>query len=305
MRATTRRSSWFLWLLIISVLVPLTACSHASSPAAPSSAPQTASSTATPSALTGTTISGVIANVASASTGVRRQSVTATLTVSVAGTSLTTTADANGSFTLTGVPPIQIVLNFSGTGISATLPLGSVGANDYVQINVTVSAGSATLNTQQVTTPDNTFNADGVVETVDTTTHQFVFSGTTVYVPLTATLHRGTAAIGVADLKHGDHVHVTGVKQGAVVVASDVTAQDEPAPTPAPPPPAPPTPADTGPTAAAATHADTNADAGAWAVDFQRDGREHLRHVSVAHHPGEHDPGIDECVDDVRREKLR
>ncbi|HEY2908478.1 MAG TPA: DUF5666 domain-containing protein [Vicinamibacterales bacterium] len=156
------------------------------------------------------------------------------VTVTIAGTSISTTADASGSFTLTGVPPIQIVLTFSGPGVDATLPIGAVGSSDYVQINVTITGSTATLNTQQTTSPDSTASLEGYIEAIDLTARIVKVSGISIEVPTNAALTRGGSAIALSDLKTTDRVHVTGVKDGSMIRASEIVALNIAPPTPPP-----------------------------------------------------------------------
>ena len=123
------------------------------------------------------------------------------VTVTIAGTTISTTADASGSFTLTGVPPIQIVLTFSGPGVDATLPIGAVGSSDYVQINVTITGNTATLNTQQTTSPDSTASLEGYIEAIDLNGRMVKVSGISIEVPTNAALTRGGAPIALSELK--------------------------------------------------------------------------------------------------------
>ena len=52
-----------------------------------------------------------------------------TLTVSINGTSITSSVDGNGNFQLTGVPPGNVTLMFSGAGANASITLNNVAAN--------------------------------------------------------------------------------------------------------------------------------------------------------------------------------
>ena len=231
MFSTVRNVRFISKSIAVAALSATVGCSHSASPMAPSTA-TTASSIPSSS---GTTILGTISGVTSAShSAIRMSKVGASSTsgvvITVSGTSISTTADANGSFTLTGVPPIQIVLTFSGPGVDATLPIGTVGTSDYVQINVTVTGNTATLNTQQTTSPDSAASVEGYIETIDMTGRMLKVSGVSIEVPTNAALNRGGVSISLSDLKAGDRVHVTGVKDGAMIRASEIVAQNVPAP---------------------------------------------------------------------------
>jgi hypothetical protein len=164
------------------------------------------------------------------------------VTVTVVGTSVSTSVDSHGSFTLTGVPAIDVVLSFAGPGINASLPLGTVGANDRVEISVTVNGTTVTLDTQQQTGSDNAVDADGWIESIDTAALRFVLSGIVVNVPSSATIRRQSAPIGLTGLVRGDRAHVHGIKQSdgsitaTTVDVSATTASPTPTPTPTPAP---------------------------------------------------------------------
>jgi len=212
--------------IVVAAMAATIACSHSASPTAPSAAAPT-----TVAASSGTTILGTISGVTSSSrSAVRKSAVAASaasgVTVTIAGTSISTTADANGSFTLTGVPPIEVVLTFSGPGVDATLPIGAVGSSDYVQINVTVTGSTATLNTQQTTSPDSTASVEGFIEAIDLNGRIVKVSGISIEVPTSAALTRGGTPIALSDLKTGDRVHAIGVKDGSMIRASEIVAQN-------------------------------------------------------------------------------
>jgi len=135
------------------------------------------------------------------------------VTVTVAGTSVSCAVDAGGNFTLSSVPPIEVVLNFSGPGIDASLPLGAVADNDHLRIGVTLSGTTATLDAQQRTGSNHAAEAEGRVESLDAQSRQFVIKGGgLIQVATDAVIRRGDTPIAFADLKAGDRVHVRGVR---------------------------------------------------------------------------------------------
>jgi hypothetical protein len=99
------------------------------------------------------------------------------VTVTVAGTNVSCAVDPGGHFTLTSVPPIEVVLNFSGLGIDASLPLGAVADNDRLQIGVTLSGTTATLDAQQRTGSNHAAEAEGRVDSLDSKSRQLVVNG--------------------------------------------------------------------------------------------------------------------------------
>jgi hypothetical protein len=68
-----------------------------------------------------------------------------TLTVTVNGTNITSNVDGNGNFQLTGVPPGEVTLTFSGAGANASITLNNVSANAQISITVTLNGNSAKL----------------------------------------------------------------------------------------------------------------------------------------------------------------
>jgi hypothetical protein len=73
------------------------------------------------------------------------QNASTTLTVTVNGTNITSNVDGNGNFQLTGVPPGDVTLMFSGAGANATITLNNVAANAQISITVTLNGNSAKL----------------------------------------------------------------------------------------------------------------------------------------------------------------
>ena len=60
-----------------------------------------------------------------------------------------------------------------------------------MQINVTVTGNTATLNTQQTTSPDSAASVEGYIETIDMTGRMLKVSGVSIEVPTNAALNRG------------------------------------------------------------------------------------------------------------------
>jgi hypothetical protein len=214
----------FRTLLILATLTASAACGGHASPASPSSAPPT---TTTPVSGAGATIVGTVSSTSSAARIGWRAFNTSGVAVTVAGTNVSAPVDSTGSFTLTGVPPGQVVLHFSGPGIDASLPLDAVADNDHVQIGVTLSGTTVMLDTQQRTGSDHAAEAEGRVDSIDPGARQLVVHGGVIQVAVDAAIRRGDAPIGFAELKVGDRVHVRGVQNGTAIRASEVIAQSQ------------------------------------------------------------------------------
>ncbi len=129
----------------VMIAATLTAwCGGKGSPTAPSEG--TGAPTTTPSGPTATITGSVqgsaaVSSLLSASIGHALTGVT----VTVVGTSLTSSVDAAGRFTLTNVPPGEVRLQLTGGGTNAILTLGGVQASQVVDVVVMVSGSSASI----------------------------------------------------------------------------------------------------------------------------------------------------------------
>ena len=65
--------------------------------------------------------------------------------MTIVGTDITTAVNGFGLFELTGVPPGDVTLRFSGHGASATITLTGVAAGDRIHIVVTLNGDEARL----------------------------------------------------------------------------------------------------------------------------------------------------------------
>jgi hypothetical protein len=148
--------------------------------------------------------------------------------VSVAGTSLSTTADGAGRFKLTGVPSGTVELKFSGGGMQGSVTLTGVKDADQIDVTVTLSTSGAAIQTQPPDTGGEVqlegriaaVNPGGVANTL-------LVEATTVSVPASATIRQGGTTIAFDTLRVGDRVHVKGLKNGQVLVANEVMLQND------------------------------------------------------------------------------
>ena len=65
--------------------------------------------------------------------------------VGIAPPGISTVAGRDGDFTLTGVPPGNVMLIFSNDGVSAGVILSNVGVNQLIVLDVRVNGGVATI----------------------------------------------------------------------------------------------------------------------------------------------------------------
>ncbi len=131
-----RRLSWIAGLFAISVIG---ACDDGGkSPFAPTA----------PGVPPPATISGIVKNLAAQSPPISssfRTAGTIGMTVTVVGINVGTVADAAGRFTLAGVRPGPVQLQFTGAGVDAVLDLESVLPGATVNIVVSVDGSTAVL----------------------------------------------------------------------------------------------------------------------------------------------------------------
>ncbi len=115
---------------ICAALLAAVACSS-SSPTSPSGPGATTSSG------TGATITGSVVGA--------QATPSSALTVSVAGTKVTSSVDATGSFQLGGVPAGNVQLVFGGSGGGSTVSLANVVDQEAIELKVSIVAGTATV----------------------------------------------------------------------------------------------------------------------------------------------------------------
>jgi hypothetical protein len=71
------------------------------------------------------------------------------VTVKVVGTEISTTTNGQGMFTLTGVPPGEVKLEFAGTRGSATISISGVRADEEIRISVTLNGTNARVDSER------------------------------------------------------------------------------------------------------------------------------------------------------------
>ena len=76
-------------------------------------------------------------------------STSTTLRVTIAGTNISSSVDGTGQFTLTGVPPGTVTLNFTGNGISASITLNNVSVGDEIRIEIRLNGTSARIESER------------------------------------------------------------------------------------------------------------------------------------------------------------
>lgn len=155
---------------------------------------------------------------------------TSSITVKITGTNISTTTDGQGQFTLTGVPPGNVQLEFSGQGTSARIVISGVSAQDEINISVTLNGNNAHVDSERRTRRNDDHNNDrneisGPVVTLGGTcpTLAFIVQGTRV----TTSASTEFKGVTCANLKNGVMVEVKG-SRGAdgAISASRINIED-------------------------------------------------------------------------------
>lgn len=209
-------------LVLFSFLaVSLVGCgkSATSSPLAPT--PTSAAAT------TSATISGSVSGGGSGLASTTSGGPAVGLTVSVTGTTVANTVDAAGRFQLTGVPAGPIELHFTGPGVDAKLPVGTVSAGDNIVVNVTVTGSTAEVEDSSHS-HDSESEIEGRVDAVPpvTAAGQFSVAGKTITTTATTTFTLNGHTALATDVVVGVRVHVKATTSGTSIVATSVEIQN-------------------------------------------------------------------------------
>jgi len=221
------RSAYLKSVIGIAITVVATACgSSTTPPAGPTSA--TGSPAASPNAAAGTaTISGVV-NGSAVTAAAFRPMAAGSMAVSLAGSSMTTSVDGSGRFTLQNVPSGDQTLVFTGAGVNARLTIPGVGDHESIQLSVNVSGSSADIDEDEREDASHHGELEGRIASINAAAGTFVVRGVTVTVPAGTPVHHGSTAVALSSLVAGERVHVKGTMTGPnAVTASDVEVQNE------------------------------------------------------------------------------
>lgn len=205
-----------------SAILALAACGSATTPTGPSSPSATEAPASQPSA----TISGRVAGIGSAQTFNSSHGAGGGMTVSVAGTSVSSSVNSMGQFALANVPAhAAVVLRFEGAGANAQLPVGTLSAGETLSLTVTVSGSTATIEGQ---TRGNGSEVEGRIESIQPGT--IVVAARTVTVGASTTIRHGGTPMTFSELTVGTRVHVKGTPSGtgatATTAATEIIVQN-------------------------------------------------------------------------------
>ena len=151
--------------LFSAALCGATACGGKGSSESPL-APSPPAATPVPpgsSATTGATIDGRVLAPGLGSTSAFRILGGPAATVTVVGTSLSATVGSDGSFSISGLPLGEVILQFTVSGTAARITVSSVVENEHIQLTVSVSGSTATVVTIQRVTSDEKTELKGAV----------------------------------------------------------------------------------------------------------------------------------------------
>jgi Domain of unknown function (DUF5666) len=190
------------------------------SPASPTSA---SSAAPVPSA-SGATISGTVLGAATTSSFAARG---AGITVTVNNSSMASTVDASGHFTLNGVPTGHVELHFSGPGVDARVAFDDVADHETIQITLHVSGGTVDVDESHRNKSDNRSELEGRVASLNAAARTLSVGDVTVSVPTTATIRHGDTTLTFAQIKIGDRIEVKGVRSGNTLNATEVKVETD------------------------------------------------------------------------------
>jgi hypothetical protein len=210
-------------IILAAMIVAVTACGGNAtlSPVGPSSSSAGASISGTVSGI------GVTATRALDAGAFSTLAATSSVTVSIAGTNISTTTDGQGQFTLNNVPEGTVTLNFTGSGSAATITLSGIGPDDKVQITVTLNGSTAHVDSERHSKPDNNKREfQGRISSIDATAKSFQIPGVTIKTTATTTIRHGNRTMQFTDLKVGDHIQAKGAMDGATLTASEIKVEN-------------------------------------------------------------------------------
>jgi hypothetical protein len=150
---------------------------------------------------------------------------TSSVRVTISGTNISSNVDGNGQFMLTGVPPGDVTMQFSGPGVSASITLKGVTADQQITIDVTLNGNNARLDSD-TRRRDGGREIEGHITAIDAGARTITVGGSVIAVPAGTRIHRGSSALTFADLKVGTEVEVETTMNGTTLTATDVEIDD-------------------------------------------------------------------------------
>ena len=149
------------------------------------------------------------------------------LRVSVAGSNNSVPVDAAGQFSLKNVPPGNPSLRFTAPSVDATLPLTDVQSGQTVTIAVSLTEGTAVLESERRAAGSEE-QLEGKIESLTpaATPPSLVVAGRTVTTTPTTSFWQNGQPSTIAALAIGQRVHVKGESSGGSLVAREIKIQN-------------------------------------------------------------------------------
>jgi hypothetical protein len=179
-----------------------------------------------PVAVTGATVQGQVQSGTSLSgtTAATTGAAASGLTVTVVGTSISTTVSGLGQFVLTGVPAGSNQLTFTGPGVNATVSFAPVQGTETISIHVKISGNQAEVESEE---HDNNgdLEINGILSdlTGSSSSFSFVVGTKTVHGDSqTSFFGDGNRADTFATLKNGARVEVKAAMMSGQIYAQRI-----------------------------------------------------------------------------------
>jgi hypothetical protein len=211
--------------LMVTTLLVAAGCAAAcggKSPTGPTGPSDTSAQTPSPgpapvsaTSLAGTVLSGNGAGVVTMGVPL------AGVTVTIVGTTLTTSADGAGHFALKGIPAGDVEVQFTGGSAGARVRLRDVSDREQIQITVTISGSSADVSKEH-RVKGSEAQLEGRITSVSPSSRAFEIEDVHVSVPGGATIRYGSRTLELSELQVGDRIHAAGSKDGSAVTAREV-----------------------------------------------------------------------------------
>jgi len=212
---------WCQTSAFVSLLIITAACGNSDNPTSPSATGRR-----------GATITGTYGGASNAVSSAQDSPVTAqvtgaSVTISVTGTGLSTTVAPGGTFMLSGVPAGNVELRITGTATNTRITIANVVDGETIHVSVNNSGSRITIDVTERDQPDAKSEVEGTITSINPGARTIIVNAMTISVPATARIRRGQKDMALTDLKVGQRVHVKGTPSGSMVIASEVTLQDE------------------------------------------------------------------------------
>jgi hypothetical protein len=152
------------------------------------------------------------------------------ITVKVIGTDISTTTSGQGQFTLTGVPPGDVRLEFTGRGSSAIISISGVKVDDEIRISVTLNGSNARVdserrNNRNDSTREDQAEVKGAVSGLTGTCPKVSFTVEGAKVTTSETTQ--FEDVKCADIKNGMVLEIKGPRQSDGSIAATKVEDDD------------------------------------------------------------------------------